>query len=158
MEFFKLSGGPQKLNLCDMRELGKLFMKNRNLSLARIIEHSPNTLKKAIQILGFSNRIAVKKPFLSMRHKEARLEFSREHVHWIALNWKNVTWIDESTFEIGKRSQQVQVWRRSYERYSQDCLAPIFKSARTVMMVWGAFTGFDICPLVIMPLDRCECN
>ena len=69
-------------------------------------------------------------------------------------DWRNVIWTDETSFEIGKRSRQVKVWRKSHERFSLDCLAPTFKSGRSSVMVWGAITGFEKCPLVIIPPDR----
>ena len=69
-------------------------------------------------------------------------------------NWRNVIWTDETSFEIGKRLRQVKVWRKSHERFSLDCLAPTFKSGRSSVMVWGAITGFEKCPLVIIPPDR----
>lgn len=159
----KPTGRPQKLTPRDKREIVKLLSKNRSMSLAQItremtVKVSYNTVRKAIRSLGYNNRIAAKKPFLSVGHKITRLQFAREHVHWSASDWKYVIWTDESTFEIGKRSRQVKVWRRSYERYSWDCLAPTFKSGRTSVMVWGAFTGFDICPLVIMDIDKRTAN
>jgi hypothetical protein len=46
------------------------------------------------------------------------------------------------------------VWRRPYKRYEWDCIAPTFRSGRTLVMVWGALTGFDKCPLVIMSPDK----
>ena len=63
-------------------------------------------------------------------------------------------WTDEASFEIGKNSRQVKVWRRPYERYSWDCLALTFKSRHTSVMIWGAFTGYEKCPIVIMPSDK----
>lgn len=33
-------------------------------------------------------------------------------------------------------------------------LGPTFKSGRTSVMIWGAFTGYEKCPIVIMPPDR----
>ena len=68
--------------------------------------------------------------------------------------WKKVIWTDESCFEIGKILGRIRVWRCTSERFNNSCLAPIFKSRRTFVMVWGAFTGFDKCPLVIMPTNR----
>src|SRR5207253_3058397 len=35
-----------------------------------------------------------------------------------------------------------------------DCLAPTFKSGRTSVMVWGAFTEHSVCQLVVIPSDR----
>ena len=63
-------------------------------------------------------------------------------------------WTNEFLFEIRIRSWQVKVWQKSHKHYSLDCLAPSFKSGRSSVMVWGAFTDFDKCPLVIMPLNR----
>ena len=64
-------------------------------------------------------------------------------------------WSDESSFEIGKNLRQFRLWQlRPYKRYAWDCIAPTFRSGRTLVMVWGAFTNFDKCPLVIMPLDN----
>ena len=104
--------------------------------------------------IGFCNRVAVKKPFLSQKHKADRLAFAKEHKHWTTSDWRNVIWTDETSFETGKRSRQVKVWRKSHERFSLDCLAPTFKSGCSSVMVWGAITGFEKCPLVIIPLDR----
>jgi len=43
------------------------------------------------------------------------------------------------------------MWQKAYKRYSSKCLAPIFKSGHTLVMVWGAFSGFDKSPLIIIP-------
>ena len=59
-----------------------------------------------------------------------------------------------SSFEIGKYSRQVTVWRRPNERYFSDCLAPSFKSGHTSVMIWGAFPGYQKYPLVVMPPHR----
>lgn len=155
----KSSGRPPKLNVRDKRMLGRILSKNRRLPLAAIREKmhvkvSPTTLRKAMKSIGFSNRVAAKKPFLSKEHMARRLAFAKEHRHWTISDWKNVIWTDESSFETGKRSSAVKVWRKSHERFSLDCLAPSFKSGRSSLMVWGAFTGYDKCPLVIIPPDR----
>lgn len=60
-------------------------------------------------------------------------------------------WTDESSFELCKNSRQVKVWRRAYEKYDWDCIAPTFKSGRSSVMVWGAMTSATKCPLVLMP-------
>lgn len=155
----KSSGRPQKLNARDKRVLGRILCKNRRLPLAAIREKmhvkvSPTTLRKAMKSIGFSNRAAAKKPFLSEKHKARRLAFAKEHRHWTTFDWKNVIWTDESSFETGKKSRPVKVWRQLHERFSLDCLAPSFKSGRSSVMVWGAFSDFDKCPLVIIPPDR----
>ena len=43
------------------------------------------------------------------------------------------------------------MWRRAREAYLSSCLTPTFKSGRSSVMVWGAFSGFDKSHVVIMP-------
>ena len=50
------------------------------------------------------------------------------------------------------------VWRRPNERYFSDCLAPFFKSGRTSVMIWGAFSGYQKCLFVVMPPHRCTAS
>ena len=139
--------------------MGRILTQNRCIPLASIIEKMtekvcPRTLRKEIKRIGFHSRVAAKKPFLSNKHKVDRLAFAKKYQAWQLSDWMNVIWTDEVSFEIGKNSLQVKVWRRSYERYSWDCLAPTFKSGRTSVMIWGAFTDYEKCPIVIMPSDR----
>jgi len=79
------------------------------------------------------------------------LAFAKKYRHWTESDWKNVIWTDESSFELGKTSQQIRVWRKAHEAYESKCVAPTFKSSRSSVMVWGAFTRFDKSPLVLMP-------
>ena len=129
------------------RELGRILTQNRRIPLASIIEKMTKkvcacTLMKEIKRIGFHSLVATKKPFLSNKHKVDKLAFARKYQAWQLSDWMNVIWTDEASFEIGKNSRQLKVWRRSYKRYSWDCLAPTFKSGRTSVMIWGAFTGY----------------
>ena len=108
-----------------------------------------NTLRKVIISLGFHNRVAAKNPYLSLKHKADKLAFAKAHQNWTESGWSNIMWTDESSFEIGKYSRQVTIWRRP-----NDCLAPSFKSGRTSIMIWGAFSSYQKCPLVVMPPHR----
>ena len=141
------------------RELGHILTQNRRIPLVSIIEKMTKkvcvrTLRKEIKCIGFRNCVAAKKPFLSDKHKADRLAFAKKYQAWEVLDWMNVIWTDEASFEIGKNSPQVKIWRQPYERYSWNCLASIFKSGRTSIMIWGAFTGYKKCPIVVMPFDK----
>ena len=66
------------------RELGCILTKNRCIPLASIIEKMiekvcARTLRKEIKHIGFHNRVAAKKPFLSNKHKVDRLAFARKY-------------------------------------------------------------------------------
>jgi hypothetical protein len=91
---------------------------------------------------------------LTVKQKADRLAFAHAYESWTFEDWCNVIWTDESSFEIGKSLRQVRVWRKMNEKYNMDCVAPTFKSGRTSVMVWGAFTGFDKSPLVMSPSDK----
>jgi transposase len=101
--------------------------------------------------LGFNNRIAAQKPFLSDNHKAARLRFAEEHPHWDVNDWRKVLWTDESSFEIGKNSKQIHVWKKPQTKYKKQNLAPTFKSGRMSTMVWGSFFSNTKGPLKIFP-------
>ena len=80
-----------------------------------------------------------------------RLAFAQKYCGWTIKEWERVVWTDESTFEVGKSSRQVHVWKNAYERYSSSC---IVQSGRTSLMIWGAFAGGQKSQLVFMPKDR----
>lgn len=154
----KSPGRPRKLTRRNMSYLERLLDKDRRASLteitnqmASIAKVSTRIVRNALQTLGYRNRVAAKKPFLNKKHKADRLAFARQYEKWTKEDWKKVIWTDESSFEIGRNSRQIRVWRKSHERYDYKCLAPTFKSGRTSVMVWGAFSGFDKSPLVIIP-------
>ena len=155
----KSSGRPRKLSERSVRVVQRTLVADRRQTLADITNKSGfdagcSTIRKALHEVGFYNRIAAKKPFLSDAHRRRRLGFASKHRNWTSEEWKNVIWTDESTFEVGKSSRQITVWRKSNERYKLDCLTPTFKSGRTSVMVWGAFTATHKLPLIAMPPGR----
>jgi hypothetical protein len=44
--------------------------------------------------------LAVKKPLLSPRHRQLRLNFAREHADWSWVDWSTVMFSDESKFDL----------------------------------------------------------
>ena len=65
-----------------------------------------------------------------------------------------VLWTDEASFELGKNSREIRVWRKSDETWNTDCLAPTFKSGRVSLMVWGCMVHDRLGPLVVLPVGR----
>lgn len=105
----KPTGRAQKLSIHDKRDLARILIQNRHLSLVGIIEQMrikvcKRTLSTYIKKLGFGNRVAARKPFLSRKHKADRLAFAKAHKRWTLSDWRNIMWTDESSFEIGKKS------------------------------------------------------
>ncbi|MBW0463510.1 hypothetical protein O181_003225 [Austropuccinia psidii MF-1] len=151
-----IPGRPKKLGERDMRQLSRVLHQHRRANLDSIrnlitVDVSASTLRKAIHSLGKKSCIAVKKPYLSERHMQRRLAFAQEHAHWTVDDWRRVIWTDESLFELGKRSTQVQVWRTPQEKYDLESLTVNHRSGRRSVMIWGAFCSLFQSQIIIPP-------
>ena len=150
------SGRPKKLTERDHRHLVNDVKKNRHSTLQDITNNTPSkvsilTIQHTLHEHGLNSRIAAKKPFINDINQAKRLKFAQEHQKLTIDDWKNILWTDESSFEIGKNSRQVHVWRLTSECYNSSCLAPSFKSGRQTVMVWGCFMWGNHGPFVILP-------
>lgn len=149
-------GRPTKLSDRDRRSLIRVVNAAPRMPLSEITNAAglgvrEQTVRRELRKAGIYSRVAARKPHLTLAHRARRVRFARAHVHWTIEDWKKVIWTDESTFEIGKISRRIVVWRRNKERYASQNLVPTFKSGRTSMMVWGAFIGSRLSTLVTMP-------
>jgi transposase len=152
-------GRHQKLTERDQRHILINLKKDRRSTLkdlADIIpsEPSKSMIRRTLHESGIESRIAVKKPFINRRNRAKRLAFASKYKNLTVDDWKHILWTDESSFEIGKNSKQVRVWRSSSERFHSSCLAPTFKSGRQTVMVWGCFMWGKRGPLEILPEGR----
>ncbi|XP_077516601.1 uncharacterized protein LOC144127466 [Amblyomma americanum] len=71
---------------------------------------SLSTNRRRLNEAGLRSRVACQRPWLSQRHKQQRLEFTREHISWGPEEWRLVIFSDESTF-VSRWDQQQRVWR-----------------------------------------------
>jgi hypothetical protein len=100
---------------CNHQELKQLLETNRKTKLSDITNMmttkiSTRTAQKRICNLGYSNRVAVKKPFVNKIQAKKRLAFARKHLNWTVADWNQVIWSNKLLFEIGKLSQPDLVW------------------------------------------------
>uniref|UniRef100_A0A8P4KTC8 Transposase Tc1-like domain-containing protein n=1 Tax=Dicentrarchus labrax TaxID=13489 RepID=A0A8P4KTC8_DICLA len=78
-------------------------------------------------------------PAMTALHRQARLRWCRQHVHWNPKMWRNVMSSDESRFCLRQLDPRVKVWRKHGERYA-DCS----------VMVWGGISLTGKTRLVII--------
>jgi hypothetical protein len=92
----------------------KISMETRRLMKKGLAEnHSLSQLRGCINALGIQtiqdcclkdlhlpSRRKAKKPILTQRMMEQRLEFAKAHVNWSMDDWKDVMFLDESHFEL----------------------------------------------------------
>ena len=109
---------PRKLSYHSLRDLAREIQQDQRLSLAALTRMFGvcRITCKHVRLLGFGNRITLRKPFLSAKYRNQRLAFARKYKHWTAEEWKNVIWTDESSFELGKESRHIWVWRKVHEK------------------------------------------
>ncbi|KAI9921960.1 hypothetical protein PsorP6_001594 [Peronosclerospora sorghi] len=159
LEPLKCPGRPPKLTERGKRGLTRYVQQNRRAPLSEITNAVPSnfserTVRRALHEAEIFARVAPKKPYLSALHQQKRLAFAQKYRSWTAAQWEKIIWTDESSFEVGKAFRQVLVWRRSYEKYYPDCLAPTFKSGRTSVMIYAAFAGCEKLYIVFMPKGK----
>lgn len=61
---------------------------------------SARTARRRLLASGLKGCRARKKPWLSEKNKENRLEWAKKYQHFTEEDWSNVLWSDESNFEV----------------------------------------------------------
>jgi transposase len=152
------SGRPTKLNENDCQQLHNYVLQDRNTRRQPLTDISqnlnlnvcPNTLHYELQQMGLGHQIARKRPWLSDRQKEARLQFAQEHIHWTKEDWHHVEFSDEMGMQTGANDNRVYVWRYPEEEYTEDCCSATHKSGFKKIKVWGSMRYGSLSNLVIL--------
>jgi transposase len=108
---------------------------------------SVRTVRRRLIRFGLHGRIARKKPFVSLRNRQRRLQFARAHLHWTRNDWSRVLWSDESKFQRFGSDGRTYVRRRPGEEFDRKCLKPTVKGGGGSVMVWGAFSRNGMGPI-----------
>ena len=123
-------------------------LKNRRASSRKLsselakegFEISRRTVNRRLQEAGLQAYRPRKKPRLTVKMKEDRLRWAREHQNWTTEDWERVVFSDESTIAVlDDRVQTVR--RRPGEEFLPECLKKTVKFP-TKIMVWGAISIF----------------
>lgn len=89
------------------------------------------TLRRYLKAEGYFRFKARRKPFLTSKHKAARLKWAKEHKGWT---------MDEATFETGIDTRSCYVTRKQGNAMDYHYPKPTFKSGRSTIGIWGAIT------------------
>lgn len=112
---------------------------------------SINTVKRTLQRYGLLGRVAVRKPFLSVRHRKNRFQWCSQRLKWPVDKWEKVIFSDECKLEL-QPNRRSYVRRRIGDRLNAKYIKTSVKFS-SYIMVWGAIRGDGSRVLV-----RCEGN
>lgn len=137
------TGRRRKTTVYDDRAIVRIAKKNPRTS-AREIGESLNLnidvsrIRARLREASLFGRIARRKPMISEKNRQKRLEFARTHVNKPIEFWKSILWSDESKFELFSSKRRQRVWRKVGQAFCPTFVQCTVKGTVSVM-VWGCF-------------------
>jgi len=120
----------------------------RELQDENLADVSRSTVTRRLHDVGLFGRIGIKKPLISRKNKQARLQFAKDHQNWTIEDWKKVAFSDESKFNLfgsdGRQHVRRPIGSRNDVRYQ----IPTVKHGGGSVTVWGVFSAQGVGPLV----------
>jgi transposase len=99
----------------------------------------------ALRSMGIGRHLAYRKPPLSERAKQQRLQFALDHINWTYTEWQDIFFTDEAYFALGAGNLREWVWRDRHEAGHPDVINT--RTRRTSVMVWAGIHGHHKSPL-----------
>ena len=85
-------------------------------------------------------RRVVRRPHLLPRHRQIRMQWAYDHLHWNIRNWRKIHWSDESRFLLRPVDGRMRVWRERNTAYNQRNIFPTHAFGAGGVTVWGCFS------------------
>lgn len=101
---------------------------------------STQTVRNRLHDAGLRARRPARRPLLTDVHKAARLQWARGHRHWTRAQWRQVLFSDEARFGLHHVDGRLRVWRRTGERFAQNCVQPVVQYRGGSVMMWGGIS------------------
>ena len=111
---------------------------------------SSKTVIRRLRERGIRARRPYVGPVLTLRHRQARLQWCQNHRQWQARQWNGVLFSDESRFTLEKADGRTRVYRRTGERFTDACVTQVDRFRRGSVMVWGGISHAGKTALVIV--------
>lgn len=143
----KRPGRPPVLTQAQVEELVEFVYAsstNRRMSFEKLAEVLDFGVKKqairaALLREGFHRRIAMRKPPISERNQQKRLQWAHEHIGWTIDQWNTILWTDETWITAGRHTR-TWVTRRVGEEWDPTCIVERHQRKKG-WMFWGCFHG-----------------
>lgn len=133
---FKSSGRPRKTSAAQDRQIvnsvvSNGFVRIQDISSSHCV--STSTIRRRLRTAGLRHRVPARKPLLSARHKEQRLQFAREYLNY---DFSRAIFSDEKVF-VSSADGRLSLWRPNNTRYLERNILPSRRSGRISFGVWG---------------------
>lgn len=143
------SSGVRKTVPREDRTLKRLAKQNRKLPYRKLAllwsaqcqkQFSHETVRSRFSEMGLKRKKPQRKPLLTKRHKESRLQFAREHSHRTGKYWERVVFSDEKKFNVNSNDSGLYISMEKGEENLDECTIETKKFPDSVMM-WGCCSG-----------------
>lgn len=143
------SGRARATTQRDNRFLVTTALRNRRLTAVELAQHlqevrevevSRWTVRRRLAEGGLTAHRPANGPKLTPAHRQARLRFAQEHVHWTVDQWRAVLFSDESRMCLHGNDGRGRVYRRPTERFSQCCITERVSYGGGSCMFWGGIS------------------
>jgi hypothetical protein len=95
------------------------------------------TVRRGLKKAGMKAVVKKKRPLLSKRHRQERLDFAIQHKDWTVEDWKKVIWSDETKVNRLGSDGRKWVWKKAGEGLSDRLVEGTLKYGGGSVMVWG---------------------
>ena len=143
----KSSGGhPPKLSTANIRFAQRLISSGKadtavdvTKTLCNVTNQSlhAQTVRRHLKVAGMKAVVKKKRPFLSKKHRKARMDFALAHQHWTVEDWKKVVWSNETKINRLGSDGRKWVWKKAGESLSDRLIEGTLKFGGGSVMVWG---------------------
>lgn len=112
----------------------------RRLREVRGVAISDSTVRRRLREQNLRPHKPASGPQLTTAHRQARLEFARNHLNWTIDQWASVLFSDECRMTLYGSDGRRNVMRRPGERYAQCCISETVSYGGGSVMFWGGIS------------------
>lgn len=110
---------------------------------------SSDTVRRVLKRAGFRNRIPSKKPGMTERHRERRVQFAQQYLGWRE-QWNQTIFVDEKIFTTDCHGRVV-LWRQRGARHEDRNILYHNRQGRVTASFWGSMSAQGLGDLQEVP-------
>ena len=112
---------------------------------------STSTVRRRLYEGGlYSRQPAISMP-LTSRYRRDRLQWVRQHIHWMPDEWRAFLFTNKSRFSLESDSRRYLIWREPWTRYYPSNIRERDTCGRGSFCVWGGISSGGSTNLHVFP-------